>query len=171
MIRQANQSDIASVTQIYERIHNEEENGNLIIGWVRGIYPTEKTAQTAFENGELYVFDEGKILAAAIINHKQLEEYYACDWKFKAEDNEVLVLHTLVVDPECICKGVGNKFISYYEDKARRTNCKVVRIDTNELNVNARKLYKKLGYIESGKVHCSFNEIRGIDLMLLEKQL
>ncbi len=44
-------------------------------------------------------------------------------------------------------------------------------MDTNEKNVNARALYKKLGFTEVGIVKCDFNGIPDINLVLLEKAL
>ena len=52
-IRLATREDIAAVSAIYEAIHTVEEGREKTIGWIRGVYPTEKTAQDAFEKGEL----------------------------------------------------------------------------------------------------------------------
>ena len=42
-------------------------------------------------------------------------------------------------------------------------------MDTNEKNTRARSLYAKLGYNEADIVGCTFNGIRGINLVCLEK--
>ena len=69
MIRKATAFDIPAVAGIYDAIHTEEEQGRTVIGWIRGVYPTRKTAETALENGDLFVEeDEGRIVGAAIIN-------------------------------------------------------------------------------------------------------
>ena len=44
-------------------------------------------------------------------------------------------------------------------------------MDTNEKNSAARRMYAKLGYIESDMVPCVFNGIDGVNLVLLEKKL
>lgn len=44
-------------------------------------------------------------------------------------------------------------------------------MDTNERNVRARALYKKLGFVEPDIVDCDFNGIDGIRLVCLEKKL
>ena len=63
MIRKANREDIASVVKIYDAILDDEEAGNRRIGWVRGVYPTLRTAEEAFEKGTLFVCeDDGKLL-------------------------------------------------------------------------------------------------------------
>ena len=42
-------------------------------------------------------------------------------------------------------------------------------MDTNEKNTRARSLYAKFGYNEADIVGCTFNGIRGINLVCLEK--
>ena len=44
-------------------------------------------------------------------------------------------------------------------------------MDTNALNLPARRLYKHLGYREVGIVPTTFNGIPGVQLVLLEKHL
>ena len=47
MIRKATKKDLDSVVRIYESVLIEEEKRNeKMVGWVRGIYPTDKTAWT-----------------------------------------------------------------------------------------------------------------------------
>ena len=43
-IRKATEHDIDSIAMIYEAIHDEEEKGLAVIGWIRNVYPTRKTA-------------------------------------------------------------------------------------------------------------------------------
>lgn len=172
MIRKANSQDIKEVAKIYDEILEREEAGKTRIGWIKGVYPTEATALEAFENGELFVYDEGGvILAAAKINQKQEPAYESAAWKYDAPDHEVMVLHTLVVSPRQAGKGVGSKFVKFYEDYALRQGCRYLRMDTNEINANARRLYKKLGYREAGIVPCNFNGIENVNLVCLEKGL
>lgn len=58
MFRKAKGTDVPAVAAIYEKIIAESEAGRATTGWKRGIYPTEETARTAFEKGELYVAKE-----------------------------------------------------------------------------------------------------------------
>ena len=120
----------------------------------------------------MFVFeDNNEIVASARINKEQAPEYKNAQWDYPAPDDEVMVLHTLVVDPDKKGKGYGTKFVSFYENYAKENRCKFLRMDTNALNKNARALYKKLGYKEVSIVHCNFNAIRGISLVCLEKYL
>lgn len=172
MIRKACIQDLPAVANIYDRIHDEEEAGRLTIGWNRSIYPTAATAKDAFEKGELFVLEEqGNILAAAKINKEQVPEYDLAQWLWDAPPEEIMVLHTLVVDPIAARKGCGTEFVAYYEQYARDQSCICLRMDTNERNAVARALYQKLGYREAGIVPCVFNGIPGVRLVCLEKKL
>ena len=55
IFRKALKSDVPKAFGIYEKILDEEEKGNVSIGWKRGVYPTEATASNAFDGGEFYV--------------------------------------------------------------------------------------------------------------------
>ena len=169
--RKAAEDDVAAVAEIYENIHAAERAGRLSTGWIAGVYPVESTARAALERGELFVCKAGETVAAAIINKRQVDVYALGEWLYPAEDDEVMVLHTLVVEPEASGRGVGKAFVGFYEDYARENGCKVLRMDTNARNLRARAMYAKLGYREAGTVPCAFNGIPDVQLVLLEKKL
>ena len=170
--RKATEKDIDKIAEIYSDIHTEEESGRAVIGWIREIYPIRSTAEAALLRGDLFVGeDNGKIVGAAIINNNQVPEYKDGSWRHPASDNEVMVLHTLVISPKVPRKGYGKEFVNFYENYALSQNCPYLRIDTNEKNTRARAMYKKLGYEEIGIVPCVFNGIEGVGLVLLEKKL
>ena len=172
MIRKALETEIPAVAAIYDKLHTEEEAGRVTIGWIRGVYPTEDTARMALNRGDLFVQEDGgKVVGAAIINQTQVDAYYGGPWKYAAQDAEVMVLHTLVIDPDTAGRGLGKQFVAFYEDYAGENGCKVLRMDTNSRNAGARAMYAKLGYREAGIVPCVFNGIEGVGLVLLEKVL
>lgn len=115
--------------------------------------------------------DGGQVAAAAIINRIQVPVYAEVNWLYPAGPDEVMVLHTLVVDPLMAGRGYGTAFVAYYESYAKNNGCPVLRMDTNEKNAAARRLYARLGYREAGIVPCVFNGIKGVGLVCLEKKL
>ena len=172
MIRKATLDDLDAISAIYDAIHDSEEAGLAVIGWNRAIYPTRASGEASIRAGDMYVLEEdGRILAAAKINQKQEESYAQGTWTHEAADSEVLVLHTLVVHPEAAGRGIGKRFVAFYEECAARMACPYLRMDTNARNANARALYRKLGYREADIVPCVFNGIEGVGLVLLEKYL
>ena len=171
-VRKASKRDLPCIAAIYERIHDEEESGAVAIGWIRSVYPTAQTAADALQRDDLFVLaDGGRVVAAAIINQCQVPVYAQAAWKHAAPDSAVMVLHTLVVDPLEKGKGYGRAFVAFYEAYARDSRCTELRMDTNAINVSARRLYRHLGYEEVGEVPCVFNGIPHVSLVCLEKQL
>ena len=172
IFRKATAADIAAVSHIYDRVHIAEEQGKLRVGWVRGLYPTENTAREALSRDDLFVAEEaGRIVATAIINHLQPECYLEGNWAHDAPQDRVMVLHTLAVDPGCSKRGCGTAFVAFYEQYAKDRGCPYLRIDTQNINLAARSLYKKLGYTQIGIVPCVYNGLDDVKIVLLEKKL
>lgn len=170
--RKATVADIDAVTAIYDAIIREEEAGRATTGWKRGIYPVRATADAAIARDDLFVAElDGKVAASAVLNQMQVDVYAGAPWEFDAPDEEIFVMHTLVVDPAAGGHGLGRAFEAFYEQEAVRQGCRYLRIDTNVRNTRARALYHSLGYKEIGIVPCSFNGLSDIDLVLLEKAL
>jgi len=172
IFRKAAPEDVKDIAAIYTAIHDLEEQGLTTTGWQRGVYPTEATARAAVQAGDMFVAEEnGAIVASARINQEQVEEYALAAWKHPASAEQVMVLHTLVVDPQAKGRGIGKEFVAFYENFAREHGCPYLRMDTNARNTIARSLYKKLGYEEIGIVPCCFNGIEGVQLVCLEKKI
>lgn len=171
-IRRAVKGDIGRIDDIYGNIHTEQENGNIYTGWIRGIYPVRATAEAALSRNDLFVEEaDGNIVGTAVINQIQVDVYEKASWQYDLPDEAVMVLHTLVIDPYRKGCGFGSRFVEYYENYAVKHGCRGLRMDTNELNTNARSFYKKLGYREAGIIPCTFNGIPGVGLVMLEKKL
>lgn len=170
--RKAGAADIDAVEALYMRTHQAEAEGKSTTGWKRDIYPVRKTAEDAAARDDLFVMeDDGKIVATSIVNKVQVDVYAEGDWQYDVPDDEVMVLHTLAVDPDSRGKGVGPEMVRCYEKYALDNGCRYLRIDTNAINTGARKMYAGLGYKEVSIVPCTFNGIPGINLVLLEKKI
>lgn len=173
VVRKGTLADIPQVAAIYDRVLSEEENGRITTGWIRGVYPTERTALDALDAGTLFVLErDGAIAAAAKIDQNQVPVYADAQWmEPDAPPERVMVLHTLVVDPLQAGRGCGTEFVRFYERYAFDRGCPFLRMDTNARNVTARRLYARLGYREAGIVPCVFNGIPDVQLVCLEKTL
>ena len=172
IIRKATAADLSAVESIYDEIHDAEEKGIITTGWLKGIYPVRAVAESALERGDLFVMEEDGILCgAALINQIQVDVYAGAPWKQEVPEDQVCVLHTLVISPKANGRGLGKRVVQFYEDYARRNGMPELRMDTNERNVRARAMYRKLGYEEIGIVPTVFNGIPNVNLVLLEKYL
>lgn len=172
LIRRAADADLDAVEKLYDEIHTAEEAGILTTGWIRNVYPVRDTARAAIKRKELFVLEEaGQIWGAGIINNTQADCYQWGKWKYAALDEQVCVLHTLVISPTHAGKGYGSAFLEFYEQYARETGCAALRMDTNVKNKTARNLYRKRGYEEVGVVPTCFQGIPNVQLVLMEKRL
>lgn len=173
IILKGSEKDVADISDLYSAIHNAEADGVLSIGWIPDVYPIPQTAIDAAKRGDLFVLkDNNRIVASAIINHIQLDYYSKGRWQYPASDNDVMVLHTLVVDPRVKSKGYGTAFVRFFEQYAIEHNSYVLRMDTQEKNMAARKLYNHLGYSEADKISVeAVYGLSNLSLVLLEKKL
>jgi len=170
--RKATSKDIDRIAEIYSAVHTAEEAGITTTGWKRDTYPVRNTAKMALERGDIFVEEaDGKIVCTALLNKIQVDVYEGADWEYPAAPENVMVMHTLAVDPAEFGHKYGPEMVKYYEQYALENNCPYLRMDTNEKNTKARKLYKSLGYKEIGIVPTVFNGIPGVGLVLLEKYI
>ena len=170
--RKAQKTDIERIWEIYLENHIEEEEGRATIGWNRNIYPVQATAEEALLRDDLFVAeDETGVVGTAIINHEQMDVYPLGNWQHAVPDDEIMVLHTLVISTQAARKGYAKEFVAFYEQYAKEHGCPYLRMDTNERNLRARAMYNKLGYREIGIVPCVFHSMTGINMVLLEKKV
>lgn len=153
MIRLANKEDLSGILSLYSAVHDALESGTNYPGWTRGIYPAEIDAQEGLERNDLYVMDvDGEIAGVMSLNHEQPEPYQEANWSYKAQGDEILLIHTLMVRPSCRGGGLGREMVAFAEELAAKRNCKVMRFDTYEKNLPAIRLYEGLGYRFAGLV-------------------
>lgn len=160
-IRQAVSEDIDAVEKIFDAVLTNEENTTVYTNWRRGLYPTRKDAEKAFEAGTLYVgeAEDGTVAASVILNNIQPPEYKKLNWSVQAEGKEVLVIHTLCIRPDYAGRKFGEQFVAFSEKLAKDMGCKTVRLDTYEGNIPAAGLYTKLGYTYTGSTDFNFQNV------------
>ena len=173
MIRRARAEDVDAAARIYEALLDREEAGQGATNWKRGVYPTRETARRAQEAGWLYVKEDGAggICASMILNHEQPPCYRDADWQVAAAPENVLVLHTLCVDPACAGRGIGREMVRFALSHARETGMRAVRLDTYEGNAPARALYAGLGFRLAGRADVLHEGVIPETLVLFEKEV
>ena len=171
-IRKATLDDLAEIIRIYDEIHDREEAGEVTTGWLRDIYPTRKTAESSIERGDMFVQENeaGEIVGTGIINQTQVDVYADGDWQFPAANEEIMVLHTLIISVKSGHRGSGKGFLDFYENHAREMGCPYLRLDTNARNTAARAFYRKYGYDEIGIIPTVFKKnMQGFSVIQLPR--
>jgi len=147
MIRKATIEDISAIAALYNEAIDYEDSHVKYTSWQKGVYPTADTAKLGVKNDSMYVLEGGgKLLAAVILDNRQPPEYRNIEWGISAKHNEVLVIHTLCVHPDCSGLGVGSSIVDFTKELAKKTQCLAIRLNTTSRNTLAIRLYEKNGF-------------------------
>ena len=151
MIRKATQNDIQSVAELYTKMIDYEDTHIKYTSWKKGIYPTADTARLGIKTDSLYVYDEnGSILGSVILDNRQPPEYRNVQWSVDGKYKDILVIHTLCVDPEHAGSGIGSAIVDFAKKLAKEKGCLTIRLNTTERNTPAVHLYQKNGFTVAG---------------------
>ena len=152
-IRKATEEDISAIDGTYTRLMEYEAEHENYTNWKIGVYPTVHDAEKAVSEGTMFILEEGgELCASMILNKNQAEHYKQIEWKYSAEPEEVLVIHTLTVPPEKARKGYGRAMVDFAGMYGKEHGCKVIRMDTSVRNTPAQEMYTKYGFRIAGKL-------------------
>ena len=108
-----------------------------------GFPPDEMIKDAIKERNQFIGIEDGRIVAAYIMNHDRDEAYHAVKWLIDANDNETVVLHALRVLPEYGGRGYS----------------KSIRLDCIEGNDIPQKMYMSFGFKYVDKVEITYVDI------------
>lgn len=145
--------DVAAVAQLYDVVNDYfAAHGNACYpNWQKGKYPVLADAQRALAAQTLYILlADGTIAGSVIIDHTQHPEYRKMPWTLQVPEEDVMVLHTLVVHPQYRGRGLGERLVRFGLRLCRDAGAKALRLDTHYQNLPARRLYEKCGFHSLG---------------------
>ena len=147
MIRKAILKDVNSIEDTYNEHFQYELNHTVFTVFKKGVYPTKDDAERAIYAGALFVYEEnGTIVGSIIIDKVQPIEYATIPWKEKLSEDEVMVIHLLMVRPSMSGKGIASSLIKFATELAQKNSCRALRLDTGSQNIPALSLYQKNGF-------------------------
>ena len=147
MIRKAILKDVNSIEDTYNEHFQYELNHTAFTVFKKGVYPTKDDAERAIYAGALFVYEEnGTIVGSIIIDKVQPIEYATIPWKEKLSEDEVMVIHLLMVRPSMSGKGIASSLIKFATELAQKNSCRALRLDTGSQNIPALSLYQKNGF-------------------------
>lgn len=146
-IRQAKFNEYERIRDFYYILIDDLDKREIPLGWKRDIYPSQEFLKDCLNNQELYIGEiNGRIASAMILNHNYNDEYKGIEWLISVNDEELLVIHTLGVNPQFSGKGLAKEMVKYAIDHAREEGIKSVRLDVWEANILAEKVYLNVGF-------------------------
>lgn len=113
-------------------------------------YPNIEIVKSDIEKGETYILkDENQLVGVIILNEEQDPQYKEIDWKF--DDQKVLVVHRLAVNPTSQGKGYARKLMDFAENYALENNYAVIRLDAFIPHDRVIQFYLKRNYLIRGE--------------------
>lgn len=147
MIEKAMLNDADELGRLYDSVNDHLMATVNYPGWKKGLYPVREDAVDAIREGTLFVLREGgKIAGTVILSHREEKGYAQAPWGVELEPEQVLVVHTLAVHPQFLSHGVGRRLMEFAIAHAKAQRMRAVRLDVNERNVPAIRLYESLGF-------------------------
>ena len=68
------------------------------------------------KRSDLFVLEYDEIVSGAgMINKIQVDVYLEAPWEYDAKDDQICVLHTLVISPRVSGKGLGIRFVRSFK--------------------------------------------------------
>lgn len=147
MIRKADLSDLDAIENAYNEHFQYEIEHEAYTVFKKGVYPTRIDAERAIRSGAMFVYEENGVFCGSMIFDKnQPIEYADIPWKVDCAEDEVMVIHLLMVRPRLAGQGIASSFIRYAVEFAKKCYCKALRLDTGSQNIPAVSLYEKNGF-------------------------
>ena len=114
------------------------------------IYPSHETLLTDIRAGTMHLgFQDRETLAGALVlNEVQNAEWSNTHWTITGVP--ILVAHRLMVNPKRQGKGIGRDLMRFAERWARANGYGAIRLDAFSANPRALRLYRGLGYRDTG---------------------
>ena len=145
------------VENLYHLVIEHLERGANYPGWHKDIYPTREVAKSAIDKDELYIlWDNDKMAGSIVLSHRPEKAYSKADWAIDADYKDIIVIHTLVANPDYMRRGIARKLMDFAVDFARENKMKAVRLDVSTTNVPAMALYEKCGFKCAGIADLKF---------------
>lgn len=139
---------IASIFKIYQdaKIALDAQD---IFQWTDA-YPNIEIVKSDIEKEETYILkDKNQLVGVLILNEEQDPQYKEIDWKFN--DQKVLVVHRLAVNPALQGKGYARKLMDFAENYALENNYTVIRLDAFIPHDRVIQFYLKRNYLIRGE--------------------
>lgn len=151
-------NDIDELENLYNDLNDYLGSGINYPGWKKGIYPIRENAVKGVIDKNLFVLKVNNEIAGSIIlNNEQEDAYNRVDWGIEADSKEIIVIHTFVVNPKYMRKGIGKKLIDFTKTYSIEKEMKAVRLDVSIHNTPGILLYEKCGYKCMGIVDLGLN--------------
>ncbi len=139
--------DFERMTAYYKKAVSNTKDMDKNCRWIYGLHPTDTMIQNYIESGHHYYAEQdGQIAVAVALLPFQTEDYRAVNWSQNLNDDEVLTVHILCVNPLLQKQGIGAQTVRKAIELAKALRLKAVRLDALHTNKPAQKMYERAGF-------------------------
>lgn len=160
IISEARREQLEALMVFYEemcRVLDEKAflpNGNL------GGFPSRAMVETAIKDRTQFVgTEDGRIIAAYIMNHECDEAYSQVKWNSAAAPEETVILHALRVHPQFGGQGRSKRLVEHAIATARQWKQKAIRLDCIVGNDIPMRMYESFGFRRVDTVEICYEDI------------
>ena len=150
-LKEASPNDLDQIRTLYWSLLDSSPKYAQILQWKKNIYPNDNDWNAYIAKGEMYVIlQDADIIGAVAVTHAQSKDYRKIHWTITAEDQDVAVVHLLMISPEYQGHGVATAALDEIIKLAESKKKRAVRLDAIKTNTPAQKLYEKYGFVNCG---------------------
>lgn len=150
-VRLATMADYPAVMALYDEASDTMTGMAHDCCWRRGGHPSRAFVEGLVrEGGMLVALEGGEVVGAVGIDHDLGHDYGALPWLVDAVEDEVAVVHLLVVRLDHRGQGLSHQLLRACLDEARRRGLRTARLDATANNAPAIALYESEGFSRVG---------------------
>ena len=140
--------------------------------WKKGLHPKAESIREYVEEKAMYLLKSGEeIVGSMAVTMSQGVDYHDIEWKIKANDKDVAVIHLLGVNPKFQKKGIGRELIDDAIRLSNENGKKVLRLDALDSNTPAKTMYLQKGFIFCGRKKLYAENTGWTDFCFFEKEI
>ena len=159
-ITEAKKEHLAEIMDFYRAMCEVLDGKCFLPDGNKGGFPSQAMVEDAIACKEQFIgIEDGKIVAAYIMNHDCDEAYRLVRWHIEAEEREASVLHALRVLPEYGGRGYSRRLVEHAIQTARERKQKAIRLDCIVGNDVPVKVYRSFGFEYVDTVSITYEDI------------
>ena len=165
-------SDETEILELYRAVIEQVNQTEVRLGWDIDTYPDAAFIDRAVSDSEMCIIrDDGKIVAAAVVNHSVNKEYDDINWKIKGPKDKLATIHALAVLLEKQGGKTGSRMLAGIEDYCRKNKDLAIHLDVIDTNIPAYKLYTRNGYDEVDRIRMFYDVVGTREFWMMERVL
>ena len=168
----ASLDDVNEIMDLYGRVVEKVNTTSVRLGWNTDTYPDVSFVKDAAQNEQMCIMREnGRIIAAAVVNHEVNPEYDAIDWEISGPKEKIATIHALAVSPDKQGSRVSYDMLFGIEDHCRKQGDLAIHLDVIDTNIPAYKLYTRNGYTEKACIQMYYEVVGTREFWMMEHVL